>query len=192
MLFNFKRMLNYRWPQKAPLRVLYSSVTYTYPTNQGFKSSHPSHFSQYPLHTLRPSSYVPCTSSSPSTECTGTQYPVCSFFPFSVGCLSHNISRFFLKLPCSALVHTSSFLPWMLLYVTFVFPSPPSFLIPNQGTNSNATTFTRHRKMSRGGRGHSGSTAGSVKVPQLLPSPCQDTDSSVARLSLSTASTPAQ
>lgn len=64
--------------------------------------------------------------------------------------------------------------------------------IPNQRTNCNANSFTFHGKMSRGGRGHSGSTTGSVKVPQLLPSPCQDTGSSVTQPAVSTASPPAQ
>lgn len=63
----------------------------------------------------------------------------------------------------------------------------PCFPIPNQGTNSNTNSFTLHGKMSRGGRGHSGSTTGSVKVPQLLPSPCRDTNTSVTQLSVSTA-----
>lgn len=174
-------MLNYRWLQEASLRAIYSSVPA---------------YSPVPVMHIPPQSksvnlpilHTPAPTFTHLTHCQALAIcPMCLFLPqysghchtvsclllfppFSVGCLSLHVSHFFIKLPCPALVHTSSFLPWTPLYATFVFSVPPSSPIPNQGTNSNAKRSTFLGKMSRGGRGHSGSTTGNVKVPQLLSS----------------------
>lgn len=169
-------MLNYRWLQKAFVRATYSSVPASYahsPTKQVCKSSHPSHTSTH-LHTPYALSGPRHISHVPPPP------PVLRALPHSL--LSAPFCPVFCRLSqsaCFSFLHQTP-LPSTCAHKLFssldaplchlCIPSSPQFPYSQPRNKFQSNRFTFLGKMSRGGRGHSGSTTGNVKVPQLLPS----------------------